>query len=192
MVKRIKKYKISLRPSAVLRNLKKRTSLEGTEEEIEKNINLEIGRVQKSFYTFSSYETFSQNELPESLKDLWSKGPESAVSLSLIASTIGNSLENESKIFQNSNNLAQRALIESIGVEACDQSFLFGAKLLQDESKLEGCECSSPLPVESLYLKECLTCLQVQETEISLNSEGILTPLYSRLGFCFWTPLKKR
>ncbi len=191
MVKRIKKYKISLRPSAVLRLFKKRIPENLPEEELEKKIELALPSAHKYFKTYAAYEVFSPKELPETLKELWKGCPNGSVSIAFIASTIGNSLETEWKKIQNSNDSVQAALLESIGMEAQDQSFLFAVKLLQEESKLEGCDSTNPQVLDSTYTRECLGLLQIKD-EIFLDSEEKLIPLYSRIGFCFWTPLKKK
>ncbi|MBI3013181.1 MAG: hypothetical protein HYY63_06105 [Elusimicrobia bacterium] len=190
MVRKIKKYKISLRPSFVLRNVKKKSPLQKSEEETEIQIQSEIERTSALLEPVALYETFSCGSVPETLKPLLSQSPES-VSLSLIATTIGTPLESEIQKLR-AQDTHQSAVLEAIASEALDQSLNFVLKLIGEESKLENCDCSPPWLLESSQLKHSLELLQSQKAGISVDENSQISPLYSRVSFCFWNPIKKR
>ncbi len=193
MIKKIKKYKLSLRPSYVARNLKKKLP-EGTawQDSMEQDIQREIKNAEPYLDLSSIYESFSQVGSPVALKELWDKSPKGAISISLIATTIGPKLEEKITSLQNGSDAFKAAVIGSIAQEALEQSTHFVSKLLAEESKLEHCECTPSLPLEPSLLKDSLDILQSQKADIRAAEGGGLVPLYSSVSYCFWNPSKKR
>ena len=192
MTKKIKKYKISLRPSFVLRNLKKKVSPEFSKETLEEKIKEETKRIQELIQPSSVYDSFSRDETPEFIKPLWANSSSKSLSLSVAATTIGPSLDQEISQARAENKQFKADLIAASASEGLEQSLNFIMKLLNEEAKSEGCECSPPWVVESTSIKNCLELLQTSRIDIQINSDGMLSPLYSNLSYCFWNPLPKK
>ncbi len=191
MIKKIKKYKLSLRPSYIARNLKKKLPHDSWQDSMEEDIKKEIGRIEPTLSPSSIYESFSQVDSPELLRELWSKSPKGAISISLIATTIGLNLEKEIEALRNQNDEFRAALVGSIAQDALEQSTHFVCKLLAEESKEEHCECTPSLPLEPNLLKDSLNILQSEKADIRLSDGGQIAPLYSSVSYCFWNPSKK-
>lgn len=192
MIKKIKKYKLSLRPSYAARNLKKK--LPETipwQDTMEEDVKREISRLERLLTPSSIYETFSKADSPETLKALWNGSPKGAVSISLIATTIGTDVEREIASQKEQSADYQAFVIDAVAQEALEQSAHFVNKLLNEESKEEHCECTPSLPLEPVLFKDSLEILQSHKADIVLNDAGGIAPLYSSVSYCFWNPSKK-
>lgn len=190
MLKKIKKYKITLHPAFILRNLKKELNIESIPDSMEKTVTDEINRTQSLIAPSATYNTYSMNETPEPLKPLWQNSPQKALSISLMATTIGPLLEKEMNDCFKKNETTQSAILNSIAREALEQSLHFLVKLLSEEAKLEGCELSPPVPIESALFGNVLSLLEAHKADILLQ-ENKLHPLFSNVSFCFWNPISK-
>lgn len=192
MIKKIKKYKLSLRPSYIARNLKKKLPQDTPwQDAMEADIQKVIRGAEPFLDLSSIYETFSQVDCPAPLKELWGRSPKGAISISLIATTIGPKLEERIASLQNENDAFNAALMGSIAQEALEQSTHFVSKLLAEESKLEHCDCTPSLPLEPAFIKDSLDILQSHKADIHAAEGGGIVPLYSTVSFCFWNPRKK-
>ncbi|OGR92958.1 MAG: hypothetical protein A3I11_04530 [Elusimicrobia bacterium RIFCSPLOWO2_02_FULL_39_32] len=188
MIKKIKKYKITLRPSFVLKNLKRKTAADLKEEEIQQKIKLEIEHLKPFIVPSAVYDTVPPTAIPEPLKMILNSCPKNTVSVSLSAATIGKELEIKIKNLRENNDLEKCALVESIAEEALEQSLNFISKLLTDESKLEGCESSALFTLNRDLAFETLHFLESEKVEILLENNQ-MSPLYSSIAYAFWTPL---
>ena len=136
MLKKIKKYKITIRPSFVLRNLKRKISLaqEVQEEPLQKRIDEEIARLQGIIVPSAIYETYSKNQTPEPLMPLWENAPKKALSLSLFVNSIGSHLEKDIESQSGEKDGLKAPITDSIARESLEQSANFVAKLLTEEA----------------------------------------------------------
>ena len=191
MVKKIKKYKIAVRPHAVIRLAKKKLNLRDVTEEFEKKVGEEIARIQPFIVPQARYGSFSRSETPETLKPLWENAPENTFCLSLVAVTIGPAVERKIEESAQTNGGLRPAILDSAAVEALEQSLSFVTRLLLEESKAEGCELSPLLPCEKSCLKDVLAFLDSPKSEIQSGPEGDMDPLYSSVCYCFWNPAAK-
>lgn len=189
MIKKIKKYKITPRPSFVFKYFKKKNEVGAREEEFQQKIKLEMDRLAPLIIPCAVYETISRNSIPEPLKIILNSCPKNTVSVSLAASTIGKELEIELKSLRENKDLEKSFMAESIAQEALEQSLNFVGKLLVDEAKLEGCESSVLFTLDGNFAKETLQFLEAEKIEIFLENNQIL-PIYSSIAYAFWTPLK--
>ena len=188
MLKKIKKFKISLRTSHLSKSLKKKINFQETNDSFDKILEQEIAQALPLILPSAIYNTFSKKDTPETLKQLWNQASNKAVSLSMAAVTISSSIEKNI----NQNSEFKSTVWNAIAWEGVDQSFRFVEKLIQDEAKLEGCECSPYYPIDSKHLADSLSLLESHKAEIQLHPENLLSPYYSRITFCFWTPARKR
>ncbi len=191
MIRKIKRYKISVRPHGVLRHLKKKVEPASDWSEVEQKINEEIARVNPLIVPSAIYNSFSKGETPEFLKESWKGASKKSLSLSLLLVNIGVGLENEIQKRQSENDPFSVALLEAIGQESLDESLKFVLKLLNEEAKSESCEVTGPLPVEPSLLNTLLPFLESHKADIVVNENGQIVPLYTSASYCFWDPLPK-
>lgn len=191
MLKKIKKYKITIRPSFALKHLKRKLELETMPDSLEKSVQEKIVQAQNLIIPSSIYNTYSKSETPDSLKSLWGYSPTGALSLSLILTTVGNLIEKEIEKCNGNSEEHQAAILDSIARESLEQSLHFTTKLLNEEAKLEACELTPLIPIEKSILGNALTLLESHKAEISLDANVHLRPIFSSLSFCFWTPTTK-
>lgn len=191
MLKKIKKYKINVRPSYVVRNLKRKLNLPSVADDLEKNIQEQINKVQPLIVPSAVYNTFSRKELPQSLYPLWGLTSNSSLSISFTAVTIGSGIEKEIQTYKNQNQETQVAILDSIARESLEQAQNFVVKLLTEEAKSEGCELSVLSPVDLLDLKDILGLLEASKTEVNLNADNQIVPLFTSVSYCFWNPTSK-
>lgn len=190
MLKKIKKFKIHIRPSYVLRNLKRTLPSHANEEELEKRIQQEIEKVQQLLSPSAIYQTYSKRQSPQFLNSLWQNGPADAISISLIAASLGSSIEKEIEKSRNHSTLSSD-ILDAIAKEALEQSLNFVLKLITEEAKEENCGLSVTFPLESTYLEATLSFLEAAKADIHSDPDGHLSPLYSSVSYCFWQPAKK-
>ena len=190
MIRKIKKYKISVRPFGVLRHLKKKIRFESGKEPEDAVLESRISQVQPSLLPCALYGTFSRNETPEPLKTLWKETAENSLSLSVIVATIGKGIEGELDKASKSGDAFEGALLDAIARESFEQSFQFVARLLNEEAAVESCELSPLLSVGEGSFKEALFALEAHKADITVNDSGLVSPFFTGARFCFWTPLK--
>ena len=190
VIRKIKKYKISVRPFGVLRHLKKKHAVDPGKEPEDKVLESEISKVQTHLQPCALYATFSQKETPEPLKVLWRSASENSFSMSVILATIGKNIEGEMDKISKAGNPFQSALLDAITKESFEQSFQFVARLINEEALDESCELTPLLPVEEGNFRDALGVLEAHKAEISVNDSGIVSPIFTGIRYCFWTPVK--
>ena len=191
MIRKIKKYKIPVRPFGVLRHLKKKINLEPGREPEDKALESEISKAKKSLVPCALYGTFSRAETPESLAALWKQAPDKSLSLSFILSTIGKSIEGEIESAAKGQDPLPGAVLDSIARESLEQSFHFVSRILNEEAQEESCELSPFLPVSGEPLKDVFQVLEAPKADILLGDSGQISPFFTGARFSFWTPKGK-
>ena len=189
MLKKIKKFKINLRPSFVARALKKKLMLDSIDSSFEKIVEEEIARLNPSIVPSAVYNTFTKRESPQPLSVLWEQASNKAISISLVAASAGEKLES---IVQQGQDSFKVALTDASAWESVEQSNNFVYRLLGEEANLEGCECSPLFPVPESQISTVMVLLESEKVGIRLNSSSQLTPLYSKISYCFWSSVLKR
>lgn len=196
MLRKIKKYKITIRPSYASRLAKKKLS-DGDapldDETLEREVEREIRRCEPLIVPTALYDTFSRKDTPESLRSLWDQAPGSkTLSVSLIAASLGVRIEQEISSAREKGQERDAALMDAVTREALDQSVNFVHRLIGEEAKDDNCELSPLWPVEPALVRDFLAALESHKADITLEGDDRFVPLYSRVSFCFWIPLSKR
>lgn len=191
VIRKIKKYKISVRPFGVLRHLKRKASIAEGQEPGDEILESEISKVQPHVVPCALYATFSRAETPEPLRGLWQSSPEKSLSMSMVLATIGKAIEGEIEKAPQSGDAGRNALLDSIARESLDQSFHFVARLLNDEAQEESCELTPFLPVAGEAIKDVFHILEADKAGIHLNDSGQISPFFTGARFSFWTPKGK-
>lgn len=181
MIRKIKKYKISVRPFGVLRQFKKQLPPGAAQEPPEAEVEAIIARVQPHVTPCALYASYSKSETPAALQELWKSSPEKSLTLSVIAATIGSAVESV---------IERDALWNSVARESLEQSFNFVEKLISEEAVDESCELTSLLPASAEQAGPLLQALESHKADIIVNDSGQVIPLFTGLRYCFWTPLR--
>lgn len=191
MVKKLKKYKIHIRPSAVSRLLKKKLNSDVPADSFEKEAQVEIPRAEAWVVPTALYETLSKKDSPASIANLWTQASQRALSVSLIAATIGPDMEREIESCRAANDDQRCALLECIAREALEQSAAFVGRLLAEEAKDESCEVSPLLPADPSTVGEVLNVLESHKAGVLLDGNGRIVPVFTKIAYCFWNPVSR-
>ena len=191
MAKKIRKYKISIRPHAVFRTLKKVLSMDTLTEDMEKKVQEEIAKSQSLIVPSAVYHSFAKPETPEALAGLWESAPNNALAMAMMAVTIGTDIEKEIEASRISNGGKRALILDGIARESLEQSLNFVAKLLSDEAKAESCELTPISPVEATILPAVLNFLESEKAGILVEGEAQISPMFTIASYCFWSPLPK-
>lgn len=190
MLKKIKKFKITLRNREVTRLLKATTEVTEVTPQLEEAIQAETLNVVKNASCAAVYDTFFKENFPA---ELVISPPENWVAVSVYLVTVGDNIEafkNEAHS-RGENILSQ--IIHSSGLEALEQSAGFIQKLIADEAKEENCELSDRKRVNTPeFYNSLFKILPGDKIGVQLLEAGTLKPLYSSGGVIYWIPLKKR
>ncbi len=194
-VKKIKKFRLQPRPSAVLKNL--RALMEGAQAtpELEKDMEAESRAALPLLQTAALYATFAPGQGPAWTEPLWTAVPDedAPVALTLFAATIGLGLEGEiGRALERSESFRSRVLA-ALGEELADQSAHFVARLLAEEAKDDACELSDRRPLNAAEDQQALLeTLDASRIPLSFDAGGHLVPRFSRLGYVLWWPPTKK
>jgi hypothetical protein len=194
-MKKIKKFRVQSRSSAVLRSLKALTGDTRLTPELEKAVEQEINNAQDLYSTAALYSTYNTEQSPAWAGTLWESKNENGarpVALTLFAATVGPALERElaSSIDRGENLRSQ--ILTCLGEEAADQASNFIYRLLQEEAKQESCELSDRRAPETEQQRELLSILEADKIPVVLDDKGHLTPRFSRAGYILWWPPAKQ
>ncbi len=194
-MKKIKKFRVQSRSSAVLRGLKALTGDTRLTPELEKAVEQEIQNAQDLFSTAAFYSTYNAEQSPAWAAPIWESKNEngaSPVALTLFTTTVGPSLEKElSSSLDRGENLRSQ-ILTCLGEEAAEQASNFVYRLLQEEAKQESCELSTRQAAEEAQQREILSALEADKIPVVLDDKGHLTPRFSRAGYILWWPPAKQ
>ncbi len=187
-MKKIKKFKINLRPREILRLLKKTTKIADTASDLEEKVESEAKRLQKSISPAAIYETVKKDEFPFELRV---QEPANWVAATSYSVTIGDAIEKELR--ENRENDTNEMITHSVALEGIDQAVNFIQRLIREEAAGEDCEISKELEMNSKDLiKKVFSIIPGDKIGISLSEDGNLNPQYSQSGIIYWVPVKKR
>jgi len=190
LIKKIKKYKIAVRPHAVLRILKKK-ALAGPGETAEDRFKELIDRAQGFLSPSAVYESFSRGKTPAGLSRLWEGAPPKALGLSLVLVTVGSPISRAIAEAREKEGEVRAAHLDAVAEEGLEQAAGFVEKLLKEEAENESCELTPLLPVDSSLLGELSRVLDSAKADIVTDGSGRLLPAFSSAGYCFWNPVAK-
>ena len=191
---KIKKFKVSLRKKEILRNLRLTTQTKEITPQLEESVLKEIEKSNNYLSPASVIET-----LP--LKDALSKFglvPEEfeqkpiPISLSIIAATIGDTIEKEVELARKSSDTLPSEIVHSLALEACNSSLNFIHRVINEESGEEECTL---LPLEKLsgdIEKNVIRNMDAQRIGISIDDNNQLNPVYSCAAIVRWISKAKK
>ncbi len=194
MIKKIKKYRINIRPSYAFREAKKRVPAEAhlSEEELEKKVDEAINKSLDKIVPSSLYVSYSKPETPEPLEPLWQGASKQAITLSVIISTIGIGIEQNLEQARLNNDLVWESLLQAVARESLEQCNNFVLRLIEEECKEDNCELSASAPISQELLKLTLAQLDSGKADIIMNEDGVIFPQFTSAFCCFWMSHAKK
>lgn len=189
-MKKIKNFKINIRPREVMRLLKNTTRLGEITPQIEEMVQRETRRLQKVVAPAAIYETQPKEKFPQALA---ADPPENWVAASVYLFTIGHDIEREISEARKRDENVLSDILHSIAIEALEQSGNFINRLLLDEAKEESCELSCRQSVgNGDPWQSFLRILPGDKIGVERRDEEAFSPRYTSGTVVFWSPVKKR
>ena len=188
-MRKIKNFKINIRPKEISRILKKFSDLKELSIEVEE-------AVQRACYFYGHtikpavvYDTFSKEstELNSNFFDFQEKW----IAVSPFVLTIGNDLKDE---FDKNINIFGEwttKIVSAISADTLEQSKSFIQRLISQEAKEEQCELSRALEITE-NLDTIQNLLPLEKINVSVSEQNKFIPSYTIAGLYYWLPVKKR
>lgn len=192
MLKKIKKFKLRLRPSYVNRAVKKALNLSEFDERLENQIQEKILEAEPFLLPQSIYQTFGKKESPEFLNTLWDDIPKRVLSISLFISSIDICFESKIAAVAAQGDPLNAAIWEAMGQEALAQCGHFTFRLLTEESAKESCVLLPAHLCDPSAARLVLSILEAEQSGISLSDSAEYKPRLTRVQYSFWQSKKKR
>ena len=194
-VKKIRKFRLHPRPSAVLRNLKSLLDGAALTPELEKAVESEIQAVLSRLDTAALFETLTPVQSPPWMGPLWGPAPDAKppVAQTLFVATIGPAIEVELAQALSRGEGLRSKILTAIGEELADQAAHFIERLVAEEARQESCELedrrsfSTPQDIHPL-----LDRLEAGRLSIAFDGAGHLSPRFTRVGTMPWGPPAKQ
>ncbi len=194
-VKKIRKFRLHPRPSAVLRNLKSLLDDAQLTPELEKAVESEIRAASSRLDTAALFETVTPVQAPPWMGPLWGPAPDAKppVAQTLFVATIGPAIEAEVADALSRGEGLRSKILTAIGEELADQAAHFIERLVAEEARQESCELeerrsfSTPQDIQPL-----LDRLEAGRLSIVFDGEGPLSPRFTRVGTMPWGPPAKK
>jgi hypothetical protein len=195
-VKKIRKFRLTPRPSAVLRHLKALLDNAQLTPELEKAVEAEAQSSVQWLDTAALYKTVSPSDLSgwgESLPGaLVSESRQ--ISFTLLSATLGLPLEAQlGDALARGENLRAR-LLTALGEELADQAAHFVERLVSEEAHQESSETEDRLDLsKSPALSTVLNRLDAGRIGVRVDDQGRLAPRFTRVAVIPWgRPSKKK
>lgn len=189
--KKIRKFRIHARPSAVVRHVRALLDNAHLTPELEKAVESECRVESSRLDTSAIYDTVTPSLSPAWLAPWWvpAEGEKKPVALTVFVSTAGGPLETEiAAAFAKGEDLRAR-LLTALGSELADQSGFFVARLASEEARRDSCELQDVRILSSeTEIRSALELLDASRVGISVDSAGVLSPRFSRVGVLPWGP----
>jgi hypothetical protein len=181
---KIKNFRITLRAREILRWLKKERGLESTPD-LEASVELLVKEGAAWVEPAAVYSTLTRQIAEKTTTLIF---PNKAVSVSVIAISIGTSLQK--KKLEAAADPVREALLAALEQEALSQSVQFAVRLLQDQAGEEECDLSAPVfAQENVLLPSLASLIGIQKIGIELDPTASELPSHTRLAWLFWTPI---
>lgn len=180
--KKIRKFRLHARPSAVLRNLKSLLAGTPITPEIEKAVEAEGLSAGAKLDTAALFDTggpfgpFRENP-----------------AVTLFVATIGTPLETElAEALARGDGLRSR-ILTAFGEELADQAAIFVERLVAEEARQDSCELEERQSLSSAEeIQSALSRLDAGRLSIAYDSGGHFTPRFTRVGVLPWGPPAKK
>lgn len=198
-VKKIRKFRLHPRPSAVLRNLKSLLDETQPTPELEKAVEAEMRAAESRLDTSALFETVTPAQAPVWMGPLWGPDPNSVpdqkppVAQTLFVVTIGTAFETDlSEALSRGEGLRSR-ILTALGEELADQAAVFVERLVAEEARQESCELEDRRTFSaSSDIQSVLDLLDAGRLSISYDAAGHLAPRFTRVGALPWGPPAKK
>lgn len=188
-MRKIKNFKINIRPREISRILRKLLNISELGIDIEESVQRACFFYGKCIKPAVVYDTFSKETM---IFPFISETPDKWIAVSPYILTIGNSLKEE---FDNKKDIFGEyttQIVSAISADTLEQSKNFVQKLIASEAFEENCELSRHVEVPDNFYNEISKVLPIEKINVALSEEGRFEPVYSAVGLFYWIPLKKR
>lgn len=194
-VKKIRKFRLHPRPSAVLRNLKSLLDDAQLTPELEKAVESEILAASNRLDTAALFETMTPVQSPPWMGPLWGPAPDEKppVAHTLFVTTIGTGMEIERTNALARGEELRSKILTAIGEELADQAANFVERLVAEEAHQDSCELEERRPFSAPQdIQAVLDRLEAGRLSIIFDGAGQLTPRFTRAGTIPWGPPAKK
>jgi len=194
-VKKIRKFRLRPRPSAILRNLKSLLDDTQITPELEKAVETEILSVQEGLETAALFDAVTPAHAPAWMEPLWipAPGEKKPFALTTFVVTIGTDFESKLGDALSRGEGLRSRILTSLGEELADQAAHFIERLVAEEARRDSCE----LELRRLFtnpqdIMATLEFLDAGRLSISYDAAGHLSPRFTRAGVFPWGPPAKK
>jgi len=188
-MKKIKNFKINIRPREISRILKKFLDVKELTIEAEE-------AVQRACYFYGHtikpavvYDTFSKEQTDFSL--VLPEITEKWIAVSPFVLTIGNALKEEFEKKVDIFGQWTTKIVSAISADTLEQSKNFVQRLVAEEAKQEQCEISRATEITE-NLDKLQFVLPLEKINVSFDEQNKFIPSYTVAGVYYWFPVKRR
>jgi hypothetical protein len=194
-VKKIRKFRLRPRPSAVLRNLKSLLDNTQVTPELEKAVEAEILSLQNGLETAALFDAVTPAQSLTWMEPLWGgvPGEKKPFALTVFVATIGTDFESILGDALSRGEGLRSRILTSLGEELADQAAAFIERLVSDEARRESCELNERrLFSDPQDIRAALDLLDAGRLSIAYDTAGHLSPRFTRVGIFPWGPPAKK
>jgi len=189
-MKKIKNFKINIRPREISRIVRKLINMQELTIDIEESVQRACYFYGKTINPAVVYETFAKDtatfvfDNPE-IPNKW-------VAASYYVLTIGNALKEEFEKNQDIFGQYTTQIVSAISADTLEQSKSFVQKLVISEAGDEQCELSRGIELPHDKYNDICKILPTEKINVAVSEDGKFTPEYTVTGVFYWIPVKKR
>ncbi len=189
-MKKIKNFKINIRPREISRIVRKLLNMPELGIEIEESVQRACYFYGKTINPAVVYETFAKDAQTFAFDNPDIPGRWVAASYYIL--TIGNSLKEEFEKKPDIFGQYTTQIVSAISADTLEQSKSFVQKLIVSEAADEQCEVSRGIELPQDKYNDISKILPAEKINVSVSENGQFTPEYTIAGVFYWIPLKRR
>jgi len=193
-MRKIKNFKINIRPREISRMLRKLLNVEELSIDIEEAVQKACFFYNQTIVPAVVYDTFSKESMICSFADI--ETPEKWIAISPYVVTIGNKLQEEFNNNQEKFGEYTIQIVSAISSDTLSQAKNFVQKILTDDAQNDYCELSRSIEVNSNLYPEICKVLPIEKINVSLlnleENKFKFEPSNTITGLYYWIPKKKR
>ena len=187
-MRKIKNFRINIRPKEISRILKKFSDLQElpieTEEAVQRACYFYGHTIKPAVvYDTLSKESIDFNNFPE-YNQKW-------IAVSPFVLTIGSGLKEEFDKKIDIFGQWTTQIVSAISADTLEQSKNFVQRIISQEAKDDQCELSRAVEITDNFEK-IISILPLDKINVSLDNENKFIPVYTVAGLYYWIPVKKR
>ncbi len=188
-MRKIKNFKINIRPREISRILRKLLSMPDLSIDIEESVQRACFFYGKCIRPAVVYDTFSKESMICSF-DV--EAPNKWIAVSSYVVTIGNSLKEEFEQKQDIFGQYTTQIVSAISADTLEQAKNFVYKLIVSEAENENCELSRNMDLPQSFYGDVSKILNTEKINVSVTPDGAFEPSYTTSGLFYWIPLKRK